>query len=128
VRPLEAEPSRKSASFIGDHDVHDVATALGSTEHLEVNALHFEPGSRSKPHMHNRDQILYFTEGPGFVAVDGGDDQLVEAGEFVMLPAGIPHMHGAPASGPAAHLSIMPRDHDNDFACPIPPQWERYRG
>jgi quercetin dioxygenase-like cupin family protein len=129
VKPLEAEPSRISPQtrFIGYCEVHDVATALQSAQHLEVNALRFEAGARSRPHRHNRDQIILFTDGPGFVAVDGSDDQPVQAGEFVMLPAGVPHMHGAPASGPAVHISIMVRDHDSDFDCPIPAVWESFR-
>jgi quercetin dioxygenase-like cupin family protein len=129
VKPWEAEPSRISPPerFIGHSRVHKVAEALETPEHLEFNALYFDPGARSRPHTHDRDQILFFTEGPGIVAVDGGEDQLIQAGESVMLPAGVPHMHGAPSSNPAAHLSIMPAGHDNDFQCAVDTSWQRFR-
>jgi quercetin dioxygenase-like cupin family protein len=128
VAPLEAEPSRISPAsrFIGFCRVHQVADALGASG-VEVNGLYFEAGARSRPHRHNMDQVLYFLQGPGIVAVDGGEDQLVAAEETVMLPAGVWHMHGAPAGNAAAHLSIMPAGHDNDFVSPVPEGWQRFR-
>lgn len=129
VKPLEAEPSRVSPNsrFIGRCEVHPVADHLGASDKVEINGLRFEPGARSRPHTHNGDQFIFFTEGPGIIAVDGGEDQLIQAGEFVMLAANAPHMHGAPETNPAAHLSIMAQGHDSDFDCPIPAQWGRYR-
>ena len=64
--------------------------------------------------------------GTGVVAIDGGEDQLVQAGEFVFLPANVPHMHGASSDGPARHVSLTSDVH-NDWDCPIPPQWEKWR-
>jgi quercetin dioxygenase-like cupin family protein len=129
VRPLDAEPWHTSGGdkFIGRTDVHHIADHLGAADRLEINGLSFEPGARSRPHSHDYDQVLYFFEGPGIVAVDGGEDQLIQPGEFVMLPANTPHMHGAPHTNPAAHVSIMAQGHSNDFDCPIPAQWEQYR-
>ena len=57
-------------------------------------------------------------QGTGIVAIDGGDDQIVSSGEVVLLPGGVPHMHGATDEGSAMHLSIM-RETDADFDCPI---------
>jgi quercetin dioxygenase-like cupin family protein len=93
---------------------------------MQVNVLHFEAGSRSKPHSHSRDQLLYYVAGRGVVAVDGGEDQFVEAGEFALLPAGVAHMHGAADEGPAVHISIMDQV-DNDLACQIPDAWRSWR-
>ena len=106
-------------------DLRRVSEALG-TDSLQVNVVFFEAGVRSKPHTHSHDQVLYYASGTGVVAVDGGDDQIVRAGEFVLLPANVPHMHGASGDGPASHISLM-SDVDMDFDCPIPPQWERWR-
>ena len=94
---------------------------------LIANMLCFPAGARSRPHTHDTDQIVIFTEGPGIVAVDGGEDVLVDVGDWVRLPANVPHMHGAPAQTPAAHISLMPNGHTNDFACAIMPQWARWR-
>lgn len=112
------------AQFIGRARIHSVSECLGTGE-TALRYVEFEPGARSRPHTHPFDQVLHFVR-PGIVAIDGGDDVRVEAGEVVLLPAGVPHMHGALAGAPAAHVSIM-RQIDSDFGCPIVPVWERYR-
>jgi quercetin dioxygenase-like cupin family protein len=111
---------------IGGPEVHWMSRELGA-QTLIANMLYFDAGARSRPHTHDTDQIVIFTEGPGMIAVDGGADQLIDAGVWVRLPAGVPHMHGAPDSGPAAHISLMPNGHVNDFECPVPAHWERFR-
>jgi quercetin dioxygenase-like cupin family protein len=106
-------------------DLRRISEALGTTA-LEINVVYFEPGVRSRPHTHSQDQVLYYASGTGVVATAGGEDQLVQPGEFVLLPARVPHMHGAAAGGPACHLSLM-QEVDTDFDCPIPESWQRWR-
>ncbi len=106
-------------------DVRRVNEALG-TDAMHINAVYLEAGVRSRPHTHSFDQILFYTSGTGVIAVDGGEDRRVETGDFVLLPAGVPHMHGATEDGPACHISLM-RDVDMDFDCPIPDSWTRWR-
>jgi quercetin dioxygenase-like cupin family protein len=129
VRQDTAEPTipaeRLVSTFTGPVTARRISAALG-TEHVQVNVLRFDAGSRSKPHSHSRDQLLYYVSGRGVVAIGGGEDQFVEAGEFALLPSGIVHMHGAADDGPAVHISIMDTV-DNDFDCPIPEAWRRWR-
>lgn len=130
VRPEDVQeripPERLIPRWVGPPaDARRVSAALG-TEDLVVNVLFFEPGARSRPHSHSHDQVLYYAGGTGVVAVDGGEDQLVQTGEFVLLPGGVPHMHGASDGEAACHLSLMSVV-DTDFDCPIPPQWEKWR-
>ncbi len=106
-------------------DVHQVHAALGCDE-LLLNVVYLETGARSRPHSHSYEQVLLYLSGTGVVAVGGGEDQRVETMEFVLLPAGVAHMHGAGDDGPACHLSIM-REVDMDFSCPIPSHWTRWR-
>jgi quercetin dioxygenase-like cupin family protein len=106
-------------------DVRRVNEALG-TDALHINAVYLEAGVRSRPHSHSFDQVLLYVSGKGVVAVDGGGDEHVETGDFVLLPAGVPHMHGATDDGPACHISLM-RDVDMDFECPIPEAWAHWR-
>jgi quercetin dioxygenase-like cupin family protein len=106
-------------------DVRRVNEALG-TDALHINAVYLEAGVRSRPHSHSFDQVLLYVSGTGVVAVDGGEDQRVETGDFVLLPAGVAHMHGATTEGPACHISLM-RDVDMDFDCPIPEAWAGWR-
>jgi quercetin dioxygenase-like cupin family protein len=127
VRP-EASPYKLGPSYKhrGRVEVHEMYREL-DTETVLVNVLYFDADSRSRPHTHDTDQILYFVNGPGVIAIGGGEDRLVDTGEFILLPANVPHMHGAPASGPAAHISLMPPGHVNDFDCAIPDHWQHWR-
>lgn len=111
--------------WTGPIDGRRVNAALGTSAVL-VNWLSFEPGVRSLPHSHSHDQILLYTSGRGVVAVDGGVDQVVETGQFVLLPRDVAHMHGATDDGPATHVSLMSAV-DMDFDCPIPEHWQHWR-
>ena len=113
-------------NFIGRVTHHNIAADAGGSESFHLLAVYFDPGSRTRPHLHNFDQFVCFIEGPGIVAIDGGEDQLVEVGGFVLLPANMPHMHGAPDANGACHITFGGR-RLTDFGCPIPPQWQRYR-
>jgi quercetin dioxygenase-like cupin family protein len=101
--------------------VHD---ALGTSD-VQVNVVAFEAGARSRPHVHTSDQVLHFVSGSGIVALAGGPDQRVTAGDFVLLPAGVVHMHGAADDGPATHLSIT-REVEIDWDCEVPEAWMRW--
>jgi quercetin dioxygenase-like cupin family protein len=121
------EPHVKGAAhqFIGDVAVYSVSEALG-TEQTRIRLVRFTPGSRTRPHRHSKDQLLFFTGGPGIIAVDGGEDQRIEPGEFVLLPGGRMHMHGATDDAATTHISMMVSI-DSDFESPIPDSWQRYR-
>ncbi len=118
-------PETLGPQFAGVPTVRLASVALG-TDETHVNAVYFEAGGRNQPHTHTNDQILLYLEGTGVIALDGGEDQVIPNGEIVLLPGGVPHMHGATADGPAMHLSIM-RDVDIDFDCVIPDSWSKWR-
>jgi quercetin dioxygenase-like cupin family protein len=120
-----APSGRAAPYFIGaPPGIHPVGAVLGTTG-FEVNALFFEAGTRSRPHRHKRDQLLYYVSGTGVVALDGGQDQRVQEGEFVLLPGGILHMHGASDDGPAVHISVTP-DLEIEWDTAIPDAWKRW--
>jgi quercetin dioxygenase-like cupin family protein len=127
IRGTEDEPHRKAPpeQFIGEARVHPVSELLG-TEQTRIRYVVFQPGARARPHRHSKDQLLCFHGGPGIVAVDGGEDQIVQEGEFVLLPGGVVHMHGATAGAPTTHISVM-LSIDSDFETDIPASWERFR-
>ena len=119
-------PAELSATrWTGPTDVRRAHEALGSQE-LLINVVYLSAGTRSRPHSHSNEQVLIYTAGRGIVAVAGGEDEEVECGQLVLLPAGVAHMHGATAEGPACHVSIMAQV-DMDFDCPIPDAWARWR-
>lgn len=113
------------AAFAGRTTMRFITQAL-ATDSVSVNVVDFKAGARSRPHSHDSDQLVIYLSGEGIVAVDGGADQAVGPGVFVLLPAGLPHMHGASEAGPARHISIMPTGHATDFDCPIPPAWKQW--
>ena len=127
IRGTEDEPHRKAPpeQFIGEATVYSVSELLG-TEQTRIRYVVFEPSARTRPHRHSKDQLLCFHGGPGVVAVDGGDDQVIGEGEFVLLPGGVVHMHGATADAPTTHISMM-LEIDSDFDTGIPAGWERFR-
>ena len=72
---------------------------------MELLAVYFAAGSRTRPHIHERDQVLYFIEGRGIVATT--DEKVhTTAGDVVTVPAGVWHWHGAANDAAACHISI----------------------
>lgn len=67
--------------------------------------VYFDKGARNKFHSHSCDQLLYFFSGKGIVATDAGETP-VEAGDFVFVPAGEKHWHGARKDTECAHIAI----------------------
>lgn len=74
---------------------------------VEVLAVFFEEGARTRPHVHSTDQVLVFVQGEGVVATEG-ERRVVHAGEVVWIPAGTWHWHGANKGCSCCHLSIKP--------------------
>jgi 4-carboxymuconolactone decarboxylase len=122
--------SDRSKTTVGGLSVHRIAPSLG-TDEVQVNVIVFEPGARFLPHVHPYDQVLHYVSGTGIVALDGGEDQIVEEGQFVLLPAGIVQMHGAAPGSATVHVSTMrtgePGVESTDFDCEIPESWQRFR-
>lgn len=72
---------------------------------LELLAVYFSPGARNRPHIHEKDQVLYFVEGRGYVATEN-DKQVHTAGDIVTVPGGTWHWHGATREDAMCHISI----------------------
>jgi quercetin dioxygenase-like cupin family protein len=123
--PALMRPSHP-ARWIGQGRNFVLSQALG-TDELEFNVLSLEAGTRTRPHTHNADQLIYQLEGVGIVAVGGGPDERVEEGECVLLPAGVPHMHGAAGDGPVRVATALRGGFTTDFDCPLPEAWRSFR-
>ena len=80
------------------------------TNDNNVGLVHFAPGARAGWHTHSHDQILYIVSGIGKVG-DRTGEQIVSAGDTIVVPANIEHWHGAHDTGaPMSHLSITSLD------------------
>jgi quercetin dioxygenase-like cupin family protein len=106
-------PSRSSAAphprpewFSGPVHIQVLRDGGGPSK-LEIFAVYFDAGSRTKPHTHSTEQLLVFLEGEGIVA-DRTTRRRYRAGGLAVVPAGEWHWHGATADSATAHLSIRP--------------------
>lgn len=80
-----------------------------------VFAVHFEAGTRTRPHVHHSGQVLYFTSGEGVVA-DRSGRRVVRPGDVVTVQPDEWHWHGATPDHPASHLTVqMPGSEDVDW-------------
>lgn len=73
---------------------------------VSVLLVRFEAGSRNNWHYHTGGQMLYVTEGEGYVQTRGQPPQLIRAGDIVNCPPNEDHWHGASPDKPMAHLAV----------------------
>jgi quercetin dioxygenase-like cupin family protein len=125
IDPDAAGPPPDPSNFIGRVRMQNIA-ADGGAGGLEYLAVHFDAGSRTRPHIHASDQILYFVRGSGFVAFPGEPEQRVPEGSIVVVPAGAVHMHGATDDEPICHLAIRAPG-QTDWQPAVPDEWRPYR-
>lgn len=97
----EARPGEKEF-FLGEVRVQPI---VGTEEGLDIILVRFSPGARTYLHTHDVPQVLHCTEGRGVLATKD-QQNLVEPGDIVVVPAGEEHWHGATADSHFVHLSI----------------------
>lgn len=70
----------------------------------------FEPGCRNNWHIHNSTkgggQALVCTAGEGWYVQEGKKPRSLKKGDFVYIPAGVKHWHGAKKNSWFSHLSV----------------------
>ncbi len=81
-----------------------VMHALWSQD-TDVLGVFFDKGARTRPHIHSTSQLLYVVNGRCIVATRA-ERKEYGAGEFVIVPAGEWHWHGAAPGQDMCHLSI----------------------
>jgi quercetin dioxygenase-like cupin family protein len=72
---------------------------------VQIGAVFFSAGSRTRPHTHPVDQILFVTEGEGVLAF-ADERRLIRAGDWARIPAETWHWHGATNASDMCHVSI----------------------
>jgi quercetin dioxygenase-like cupin family protein len=106
ARLESAQPHPRPEWFSGPvfaHEMNEASEAPG----LEVLAVFFDAGARTKPHVHSTDQLLYFLDGRGVVGTQA-ERRLFRPGGMVFIPANEWHWHGATPTSSTCHLSIRP--------------------
>ena len=90
---------------------------------IELIAVWFEAGSRTRPHVHPDDQVLHVVEGSGVVATEP-EKSRIEPGDVVVIPAGVWHWHGATPNTSMCHVSIKAKG-ATDWTSPMG-DWDAY--
>ena len=71
-----------------------------------VGNVTFEPGARTKWHLHPAGQILLVTDGIGYYQEKGKPKRILKKGDTVKCPANTPHWHGASADSYFVQVAI----------------------
>lgn len=64
---------------------------------IAIGNVTFEPGARTKWHLHPGGQILLATDGVGYYQEKGQPKKILRKGDVVKCPPNVPHWHGASA-------------------------------
>ena len=89
-----------NANFTG------TVTRLESNIRVRAARIHFEPGARTKWHVHERGQVLLCEEGVARTQVKGHPVQELHPGDTAYVPGGVPHWHGAAAGQSTTLFSV----------------------
>lgn len=90
--------------FVGEVTAKRLVWA-GDSPDVELLAVWFSAGARTRAHVHDADQVLHVMEGTCAFGDENGVT-LVPAGDVILVPKGTWHWHGATPSAPMMHISI----------------------
>lgn len=74
-----------------------------------VGNVTFEPGARTKWHVHPGGQILLVIEGVGYYQEKGQAKKILRKGDVIKCPTNVPHWHGASADTGFVQVAITNR-------------------
>ncbi len=77
--------------------------------HIAVGSVTFEPGARTKWHLHPDGQIILAIGGEGYYQETGQPKKILQKGDVVTCPPNIPHWHGASADKAFIQIAITSR-------------------
>ena len=83
-----------NSNFTGNVYLHQMIPA-DSLNFTQVGNVTFEPGARTKWHVHPGGQILLITSGTGYYQEIGSPKRIIKKGESIKCPPAVPHWHGA---------------------------------
>ncbi len=92
--------------FTGSAGIRTLRAASGPLPPTSVAVVRFEPGVRNHWHSHAGGQVMFVTEGEGWVQGRRGGAQRMGAGDTVVTEPNEEHWHGAGRGGPFAHLVV----------------------
>ena len=109
IDPTAAVSDPKLAPYFTGLALQLVLTSSENSPELEVRAVCFGGGVRSRWHRHLHPQIVFVLSGVGLLGIDDAEQE-VRPGEVITLPARVWHWHGASVHTEVPMLSIMRSD------------------
>jgi quercetin dioxygenase-like cupin family protein len=79
---------------------------MPSTDGVVINTVNFTPGARTFWHSHENGQILQVVAGRGLIQAQGGQVQVIRAGDTIWAPPGEVHWHGGAPDSYLVHTAI----------------------
>jgi 4-carboxymuconolactone decarboxylase len=92
-------------NFIGNAWLQPLVTS-DSLNPTAVGNVTFEPGARTKWHLHPGGQILLATGGVGYYQERGSRKRILRKEDVVKCPPNVPHWHGASGDQPFIQIAI----------------------
>ncbi len=84
--------------------------ASDSLNPTSIGNVTFEPGARTKWHLHPAGQILLVTDGVGYYQENGQPKKILRKGDAIKCPPNIPHWHGASADTAFVQVAVTGRE------------------
>lgn len=100
---IDKSKAERATSSLFEGVVH--RQSLGQSDEVDIAAVFFDNGARTRPHTHTTDQILAVVEGTCVVA-DANERKLLGVGEVAMVKKGEWHWHGAAKHTDACHITM----------------------
>ncbi len=97
-----------NSNFQGTAYLNNLVTA-DSLNTSAVGSVTFEPGARTKWHMHPAGQILLVIEGVGYYQEKGQQKRIIKKGDVIKCQPNLPHWHGASATNSLVQIAITNR-------------------
>lgn len=96
-------------NFIGNVWLQTLITADNDNQN-SIGSVIFEPGARSKWHLHPAGQILLVIDGVGYYQEKGQTKKILRKGDAIKCPPNVPHWHGASADQSFTQLAVTGRE------------------
>jgi len=98
----------KSDNFKGTAYLQTLMDA-DSLNPTSVGNVSFEPGARTRWHVHPGGQILLAMEGVGYYQEKGQAKKILRKGDVIKCPTNVPHWHGASVDTAFVQVAITNR-------------------
>jgi 4-carboxymuconolactone decarboxylase len=116
-----------SSNFSGTVSVTQPFSGSGGAR-LGGATVTFEPGARTKWHVHPLGQLLVVTAGRAWVQTEGEPVRAFGPGEVVWTPPGAKHWHGATRSGSMTHVGVSESQEGSSVTWLEPVSEAQYQG